>query len=127
LPSNLPAGRQANPVVTWPGFQVLLDGGSRLFVQTSGPVTPELQREGSNWVVLIPGAALPRGNVRLPLDTQFFNTPVRSARLKPRPGGVVLVLEMRAEVAPTLRAETAANGSFFTYVEFPAGSYLPGP
>jgi hypothetical protein len=125
LPANLPAGRQANPVVTWPGFQVLLDGGSRLFVQTSGPVTPELQREGAHWVVLIPGASLPRGNVRLPLDTQFFNTPVKSARLRPRAGGgVMLVLELRAEATPTLRTEAAPNGSFFTYVEFPAGSYL---
>ena len=54
-----------------------------MFVQTSGPVQPELKRDGGNWLVIIPGVLLPKGNARLPLDTHFFNTPVKSARMKP--------------------------------------------
>jgi hypothetical protein len=119
-----PSGARGKPVVTWPGFQVLLDGGTRVFVQTSGPVQPELQAVGSNWQVVIPGVALPRGNVRLPLDTHFFNTPVNNARLTPKSSHTVaLVLEMRAKVTPRLRTESGPNGFFYTYVEFPAGTY----
>lgn len=133
-----PAGKVApgaEPRVTWPGFQVLGDGGTRIFVQTNAPVEPELKRDGSNWVVIIPGVLLPKGNTRLPLDTQFFNTPVRSAQLKPlatrgkrrkktQAGtGVSLMLEMRAQVTPKLHTEKDASGYFFTYVEFAAGKY----
>ena len=132
-PSN--SAPKGEPRVTWPGFQVLGDGRTRIFVQTNAPVSPELKREGSSWVVVIPNVLLPRGNARLPLDTHFFNTPVTSARLRPlatrekrrkksQAGtGVSLLLEMRAEVTPKLYTEKDASGYFFTYVEFAAGTY----
>lgn len=135
VPGTVASAAGAETSVTWPGFQVLGDGGSRIFVQTSGPVQPELKRDGANWLVIIPGVRLPKGNVRLPLDTHFFNTPVASARLQPlatrgkrrkqrQAGtGVSLLLEMRAQVTPKLHTEKAPNGYFFTYVEFPAGKY----
>ncbi len=121
--------------VTWPGFQVLGDGRTRIFVQTNAPVQPALKRDGSNWIVIIPDVLLPRGNARLPLDTHFFNTPVTSARLRPlaarerrrkkirASAGVSLLLQMRAEVTPKLYTEKDASGYFFTYVEFAAGTY----
>jgi hypothetical protein len=136
VPHNLSAAPGGDAVVTWPGFQVLGNGGSRVFVQTSVAVQPELKRDGNSWVVIIPGVTLPKGNARLPLDTQFFNTPVTSARMLPlhttgkrrkqhQVGtGVSVVLEMRAEVTPKLHTEKADNGYFFTYIEFPAGTYL---
>ena len=131
-PQNAPGARAE---VTWPGFQVLGDGGTRVFVQTSVAVQPELKREGANWVVIIPGVLLPKGNARLPLDTHFFNTPVTSAQLKPLAtrgkrrrktqagSGVSLLLEMRAQVTPKLRTEKDASGYFFTYIEFAPGKY----
>src|SRR6476659_7905146 len=83
VPGSVAGAAGSQTTVTWPGFQVLGDGGTRVFVQTSGPVQPELKRDGANWLVIIPGVLLPRGNVRLPLDTHFFNTPVTTARLTP--------------------------------------------
>lgn len=128
--SKVPEGIAAQPggaaLVTWPGFQVLANGGSRVFIQTSVPVSPSLKREGSHWNVSLPGVSLPSGNARLPLDTSFFNTPVKSVHARPQKGaGVVIEVELRAKlsVEPNLHSEKAQNGYFFVYLDFPAGNY----
>jgi hypothetical protein len=125
VPEHLAAQPGGAPVVTWPGFQMTPDGGSRVFVQTTHEAKPELKREGGNVVVTILGVSLPPGNSRLPLETHFFNTPLKNARLKPREGGVSIVLELKAgsTAVPTVRAEKADNGFYFVYVEFPPGNY----
>lgn len=128
--SNVPDGIAAQPgsaaMVTWPGFQLLANGGSRVFIQTSVAVSPTLKHEGSHLVVSLPGVSLPPGNVRRPLDTSFFNTPVKSVRVKPHKGGGASVeVELRGgvSVSPNLHSEKAANGYFFVYLDFPAGNY----
>jgi hypothetical protein len=126
VPENLPSAPGDAPVVTWPGFQVLADGSTRVFVQTSIEVKPELKRDGeTRWLVLLPGVTLPSGNARLPLDTQYFNTPVKTTRIKPHgKSGVAVVLELRTKSVPKVRTEQASNGYFFTYIEFEPGNYL---
>lgn len=112
-------------MVTWPGFQATPDGGSRVFVQVTSEVKPTLKQDGANWMVVLPNVELPKGNARLPLDTHFFDTPLKSVRLKPREqGGAAMHLEMKpgVSVEPKLRTEKAANGYFFVYVEFSAAS-----
>ncbi|MDB4988776.1 MAG: hypothetical protein JWN04_3954 [Myxococcaceae bacterium] len=126
ITENLAAAPGEGALVTWPGFQMLPDGGSRVFVQTSIAVTPELKRDGQsdNWQLFLPSVALPAGNARRPLDTQYFNTPVKSVRTVLRGKGVAVLLSMRAKLKPIVRTERAASGYFFTYLEFPAGSFL---
>lgn len=124
LPDNLAAAPGGAALVTWPGFQMLPDGGSRVFVQTSTEVTPELKRDGDNWLVVLGGVALPAGNARRPLDTHFFNTPVKSIRTVTRGQTVSVVIDMRAKLKPTMRTERSSNGYFFTYLEFPPGNFL---
>jgi hypothetical protein len=126
IPDAIAAAPGGAALVTWPGFQMLPDGGSRVFVQTSVEVTPELKRDGQgdNWQVLLAHVALPPGNARRPLDTHFFNTPVTSIRTLARGQGVVVLLAMRAKLKPIVRTERAQSGYFFTYLEFPAGSFL---
>lgn len=124
LPENLPAAPNQAALVTWPGFQMLPGGGSRVFVQTSVEVSPELKREGESFQLVLSGVSLPPGNARLPLDTQYFNTPVKSVRALQRAGAVVVVLEMRAKLKPTVRTERSPTGYFFSYLEFPAGNFL---
>jgi hypothetical protein len=129
--STVPEGIAAQPgsaaLVTWPGFQLLPGGGSRVFIQTSVAVSPSLRRNGTQLVISLPGVSLPPGNVRRPLDTSFFNTPVKSVRVKYRKGsGASVEVELRkgaASVAADLRSEKAANGYFFVYLDFPAGEY----
>jgi hypothetical protein len=125
IPDKIAAAPGQGSLVTWPGFQMLPSGGSRVFVQTSVEVVPELKRDsGDNWQLLLPHVSLPPGNARLPLDTHFFNTPVKSVRAVARGPGVAVLLELRAKLKPTIRTERAANGYFFTYLEFPAGNFL---
>ena len=126
IPDNIAAAPGGAALVTWPGFQMMPDGGSRVFVQTSVEVTPELKRDGQgdNWQVLLAHVALPPGNARRQLATHFFNTPVTSVRTLARGQGVVVLLTMRAKLKPIVRTERAQSGYFFTYLEFPAGSFL---
>jgi hypothetical protein len=123
VPINIATHPGEVALVTWPGFQMLPDGGSRVFVQTSIEVKPELRPQGANWAIFIPGVSLPQGNARLPLDTHFFNTPVKTTRIKPHEDGVLLILELRSKTQPKLSTEKASNGYFFSYVEFPPGDY----
>jgi hypothetical protein len=124
VPDNIAAQPGAGALVTWPGFQMLPDGGSRVFIQTNVEVKAELRREGANWAIALPGVSLPPGNARLPLDTSFFKTPVKSVRAKLlKPDGVLVQVEMRAQAAPSLHTERAQTGYFFVYIDFPAGAY----
>lgn len=123
IPENLPAAPGAAALVTWPGFQMLPGGGSRVFIQTSTPVAPELKRDGDGWQILLPGVALPGGNTRRPLSTQYFNTPVTSVRTVARGHAVAVLLSMRAKLQPTVRTERSQSGYFYTFVEFPPGAY----
>jgi hypothetical protein len=124
VPDGIATQPGAAALVTWPGFQMLGEGASRVFIQTSVEVKAELKREGNNWALVLPGVSLPPGNARLPLDTSFFNTPVKSVRAKQHKGaGVLVQLEMRSAVAPTLHTERASTGYFFVYLDFPAGNY----
>lgn len=125
LPEGIAAAPGQGALVTWPGFQMMPGGGSRVFVQTTIEVTPELKRESNDgWQVFLPNVALPPGNARRPLDTHYFNTPVKSVRALTRGKGVAVLLDMRAKLAPTVRSERAQNGYFFVYLEFPAGNFL---
>ncbi len=96
------------------------DGGSRVFVQTTVEVKPALKREGPGFSLMIPGVSLPAGNARLPLDTHYFKTPVQSVHMKQTGNGVMITIHVKGNGQPKLRTEKAANGYFFTYVEFAA-------
>lgn len=119
VPEGIAALPGATPTVTWPGFQMTPGGGSRVFVQTTVEVKPELKREGGAFLLVIPGVSLPPGNARLPLDTHFFKTPVQRVHAKQQAdGSVVITIQIKGKVEPKLRVEKAPNGYFFTYVEF---------
>ena len=124
VPEGIAAAPGSAALVTWPGFQMLANGGSRVFVQTSVEVKPELKRDGHSLHVTLHAISLPKGNARLPLDTSFFNTPVKTVRARARKdGGVVVEIDLRSNVSPSLRTERAATGYFFVYLDFPAGKY----
>jgi hypothetical protein len=123
VPDGIAAAPGAGALVTWPGFQMLPNGGSRVFIQTSVEVKPDLRREGNTLHLTLNSFALPKGNARLPLDTSFFNTPVKSVRAKAKKDAVVVEVELRANVSPSMRNERASTGYYFVYLDFPAGNY----
>ena len=122
-PDHLAAEPGTAPVITWHGFQPMPGGSSRIFVQSAQKPTTNVRRSGQGFEVVLAGVDLPAGNNRLPLVTRYFNTPVRRARIKKKGGEVVVVLDMRADVAPTVRQEKAQSGYWFTYLEFPPGNF----
>ena len=110
----------AHPLVAWPGFQ-MVPGGSRLFVVlTSAQPVGEAQRAGRTRVYHIAGSRILLSNNRRPLITEAFNTPVSRAFLRPARGGTDLVVELRADVEPSLAQETSTQGYHFVFLNFPS-------
>lgn len=112
-------------IITWPGFQSQSGGGSRFFVETTGPVTTEVHTSEGRVEIIFHETTVHLSNSRRWLETQFFETPVVRARLERRRRDMVLVMQMRAGATPTISQSTDANGYHFTYIDFAAGHYLP--
>ncbi len=126
MPSVPPGLRRARRAqggptrVAWPGFQ-MVPGGSRLFVVLTAPQpVGEATRNGRTRVFHIPSASILLSNNRRPLITEAFATPVSRAFLRPGRGGVDLVVELRAEVEPTISQGTSTQGFHFVYLNFPS-------
>lgn len=105
--------------VAWPGFQ-MVPGGSRLFVVLTSPQpVGEATRNGRTRVFRIPAASILLSNNRRALITEAFPTPVARAFLRPARGGTDLVVELRADVEPTITQETSSQGFHFVFLNFP--------
>lgn len=113
-------------IVTWPGFQ-MTEGGSRVFLQLTQPVSVEEQRGVRTVTYTIRNARVPVRNNRRPLITTHFNTPVLRARLVQRRRNALLVVELRDDVPATLTQGTGPNGFHFLFIDFPPGTYAAPP
>jgi hypothetical protein len=120
LPPGLRRARRPGGVVrvAWPGFQ-MVPGGSRVFVVlTAQQPVVEASRNGRVRVYHIPSAGIMLSNNRRALITEAFATPVSRAFLRPGRGGTDLVVELRADVEPTVSQETNAQGFHYVFVNF---------
>ena len=120
------AARGPVSVLTWPGFQMTANG-SRFFLQTtSAPLTENRPSDG-RYEVVIKNARTHVQNTRRWLDTRFFATPVRRARIERRGRhDLAFVFELRESVIPSVTTGTGADGYTFLYVDFPPAS-APAP
>lgn len=119
-------GPRPTEIIAWPGFQMQPSGGSRFFVQTTGPVTTEVHPSTGRVEIVFHDTAVHLSNSRRWLETQYFETPVLRARLERRRRDMVLVMQLRAAVTPVVSSGAAdASGFVFTYIDFGAGHYLP--
>ena len=119
--------RERRTVVTWPGFQAG-EQGSRIFIQTSRPITVQESRGPSRLIYRLPDAVISTRNNRNPLVTTQFNTPVRLAFLRRKGRDVELVIELRAEAQPNVSTRSGQDGFSFVFIEFPGGNWIPdGP
>lgn len=110
--------------ITWPGFQMRPDGSSRVFIQSNTPLAPQPTAAAGKYAIHLPGAHVSSGTNRLPLETRFFNTPVTKVSLTVDHGGATLVLDLRADVTPSISSERGPAGYYFTYIDLPKGSYV---
>ena len=123
---RVPTKRRGVQVVTWPGFQPTPNGGSRFFLQLTGNAETESRATAGRFELTIKNARTHVRNTRRPLETRFFNTPVTRAQLKSKGRrDLVMIFELRAPAAPTVRTQRGESGYQFLYVEFPPGDYLP--
>ncbi len=113
--------------VTWPGFQLMPDGRSRIFIQTTVPVTHDISHHGKRIEVRIKDTKLPGSNNKRRVITKYFNTPVMETKLRKHRRDVIAALILRQDVMPEVSTETANTGYYFIYLTFPAGQYVENP
>jgi hypothetical protein len=115
-------------LVTWPGFQMLADGRSQFFLQTSGPIRITERRGDDRFSLLLTNTSTHLRNTRRPLETRFFNTPVTRATVK-RHGrkDLSVVFELRAPATPTVTSEARDDGYHYVLVTFAPGTYVENP
>ncbi|HLT39550.1 MAG TPA: AMIN domain-containing protein, partial [Enhygromyxa sp.] len=117
-------------VLTWTGFE-RGDNSSRVFVQLSAAVEPELSVEGARVFVKLPRTSVKIKNNRRSLITKYFKTPVNEVKINRAGKDVLVVLELRWEATPSWRFEIGQNGYQVLVIEFPDapvdGSRPPTP
>jgi len=106
-------------MLTWPGFVMRKDGSSYFFVQTSKPVDVATKKSEGRFNLVLRNTKVHLKNNYLPLETQFFDTPVNRATVQ-RKGrsDVVMLFEMREDVTPTIRQERGKDGFNYVFVDF---------
>ena len=106
--------------VTFPGFEMLPDGRSRVFVQTSARVEPRVTQSGGRFEIVLPQTRVHLRNNRRPLETEYFETPLRRASVVQREADAVLVLEMKKRIdSVQVHVEEGEEGYHFVFVELP--------
>jgi len=122
-----PAVRRAGgPQATFPGFEQLSDGGSRLFVQLSQTVQVEQRVAPGAVTYVLKGAHLRVHNDTNALVTVHFNTPVLRARLMPSGSDLLFVVELRSAVTPTFKLQDNTDKTSTLTIDFPKGDFLAG-
>jgi hypothetical protein len=109
--------------VTWPGFLLMPDGTSRLFLQTTVPVAYSIDERDKKISLKLKDAKVHLRNNRNPLVTVHFNTPLNRAYLKKNRKSLDLVMELRQSVMPRISQTVDHDGYHYLFVDFPPGSY----
>jgi len=112
-------------VATLPGFEMLPDGGSRLFVELTHTTNVTEKRDARALTYVLQGAHITLRNNENALVTVHFNTPVSRARLLPLRGDLVFSVELRADATPVWRLVDGEGGVSVLQIDFPKGVYLP--
>jgi hypothetical protein len=112
--------------VTWPGFLMREDGGSRVFLQTTRPLQYRRSAGKLRFTLHFEDAKVHLNNNRNPLVTAFFNTPVKRAWLKRRGKNVDLVVELKQAAAEAVTQFSDNDGYHYLFIDFPPGDYPRG-
>ena len=106
-------------MLTWPGFMMRKEGGSRFFVQTSRPVEITTHESEGRFELVLRNTRVHLKNNFRPLETEFFDTPVTRATIQRRgKKDLVMVLEMRTQATPTVTQEKGKDGFNYVFVDF---------
>jgi hypothetical protein len=114
-------------LATFPGFRVLPDGKSRIYVELTKAVSVDERRADGMLIYVLHGARVPVRNNRNALITTHFSTPVARARLLTQGSDVELVIDLRQAANATQKVVPADNGAARLEIDFAAGDYPPVP
>ena len=112
--------------VTWPGFTMREDGGSRIFLQTTVAVDYVVEKKKKNKkriVIKLKDARVHLSNNRNPLITTHFNTPIKRAALKKRKKSLDLIIELKTPAQHKISQTTDPDGYHYLFIDFPEGDY----
>jgi hypothetical protein len=118
--------RAGGPLATFPGFEQLADGGSRLFVHLSQTVPVEQRVAPGSVTYVLKGAHLRVHNDANALVTVHFNTPVFRARLTPSGNDLLFILEMRAAAVPAFKVQDNQDKTSTLMIDFSKGDFITG-
>jgi hypothetical protein len=119
---NLPPKADEIPegalMLTWPGFMMHEDG-SCFFIQTSKPVKFGTRKSQGRLELVLHHTRVHLKNNFLPLETEFFETPVTRATVQHRgKKDLVMVFEMRENVTPAITQKMGKDGFNYIFVKF---------
>ncbi|MBW2509038.1 MAG: hypothetical protein JRE81_10440 [Deltaproteobacteria bacterium] len=119
---NLPPKVEEIPegavMLTWPGF-LMHEDGSSFFVQTSKEVRYGTTKTRRRFELVIHDIRVHLKTNYLPLETQYFDTPVTRATVR-RSGkkDVTMLFELREDVTPTITQKRGKDGFNYVFVKF---------
>ncbi|MBX3188726.1 MAG: hypothetical protein KF819_17040 [Labilithrix sp.] len=115
--------RRAGPQATFPGFEQLPDGGSRLFVQLTQQVPVEQRNAPGAVTFVLKGAHVRTFNDTNALVTVHFNTPVSRARLVPKGNDLLFIVDLRAASPATFKFQDNQDKTATLMIDFGKGDF----
>jgi hypothetical protein len=112
-------------VATFPGFRLLPDGKSRIYVELTRSVSVDERHAEGMLIYVLHDARVPVRNNRNALITTHFPTPVARARLHSAGNNVELLIDLRKGASASYKLVPGENGGARLEVDFPAGDYPP--
>ena len=121
------APTRGKPRLVWTGFQVI-DGGSRVFVQTTAEVELKVGPGKGGVTLTLHNCRVHLRNNSRTLDTRFFASPVQQIAVHQRRRDIELDVALRAAVQSIARREAGPGGTYFWVIDFaPAGTEAAAP
>ncbi|MBN1609899.1 MAG: hypothetical protein JW940_24930 [Polyangiaceae bacterium] len=100
----------SRPIATYPGFRMLANGRSEVWLRVSQPVVVTRKRVDNRLSYFMPGVQIGVRNNTNPLVTTHFNSPISKAQLRPVRGGAELLVQLRESVdAPHTTTQESAG------------------
>ena len=110
---------RARPSATYPGFRMLSDGTSMVWLYVDRPVDVSGHGEGRMYTIDLPNVQVGVRNNTNPLVTTHFPTPLARAWLRSQPGGAKLVLELKKPLVLEHKVETGPRNTMIVSVTLP--------
>jgi hypothetical protein len=127
-PGQKPEGKQKRPprgTLSWIGFEPK-DGGAQLFFQSVAPFQVTQRVVGSTLIATLTLTKLGTNTWRR-IDTRFFDNPLAAVDAKRARKGRKIEVHIKFKNPKdaregSLRTATEADGMFYAYLSFPAGT-----